>query len=195
MNRLSIAIALLAASAASARTPETPTDAIVYLKGGDVPPSTSQLATSQATFVFKRIGLRLIWRAGEPPTKDLATGLPVIRVAFTNRTPRNEHPGALAYATPFAGDSSLITVMYDRLKFAAVGRSGLEAALLAHVLAHEIGHILLRTDAHTDTGIMKARWFAEDFDAMLRKPLAFMPADVEIMHQHINMFRLRSAAN
>ena len=35
-------------------------------------------------------------------------------------------------------------------------------------MAHEIGHVLLRTDAHAETGLMKARRTNADFVAMSR---------------------------
>jgi hypothetical protein len=86
----------------------------------------------------------------------------------------------------------MITVMYNRLIFIAEGRRGLEASLLGHTLAHEIGHILQGTDAHTPTGIMKARWTMDDFAAMVANALTFMPLDAERMRERIAVFRSRS---
>jgi hypothetical protein len=36
------------------------------------------------------------------------------------------------------------------------------AVLLAHAIAHEIGHLLLRTKEHSPSGIMRARWSKND---------------------------------
>lgn len=79
---------------------------------------------------------------------------------------------ALAFALPFTDGTTAFTVMYNRIQFVA-GRSGREQAILAHVLAHEIGHVLQRTDRHVGTGVMKAYWNGHDHDAMEKKPLEF----------------------
>jgi hypothetical protein len=38
--------------------------------------------------------------------------------------------------------------------------------VLAYAIAHEIGHVLLPAPAHTDRGLMKAAWDADDFRRM-----------------------------
>jgi hypothetical protein len=38
--------------------------------------------------------------------------------------------------------------------------------VLAHAAAHEVGHLLLGTQAHTSEGLMKANWVRSDFMAM-----------------------------
>jgi len=47
--------------------------------------------------------------------------------------------------------------------------------LLASVIAHELGHLLLRSSQHGE-GIMKAHWDAGDFEAMKQNRLKFSPA-------------------
>jgi hypothetical protein len=45
--------------------------------------------------------------------------------------------------------------------------------LLAYVAAHEIGHQLLGSNAHTIAGLMKGNWYLEDFQAMPENRLQF----------------------
>src|SRR5262249_9037943 len=52
-----------------------------------------------------------------------------------------------------------------------------EPRLLAHVLAHEIGHVLQRNNAHSESGVMKAHWTADDLGSMARRPLEFSEVD------------------
>ena len=54
---------------------------------------------------------------------------------------------------------------------------------LAHVLVHEITHILQASDRHSDSGVMKARWIAQDYEAMARKPLRFTSEDLDLIHR------------
>jgi hypothetical protein len=57
--------------------------------------------------------------------------------------------------------------------------------LLAHVLAHEITHVLERTDRHSADGVMKAHWNLLDFTKMVWRPLPFAVEDVELIHRGI----------
>jgi hypothetical protein len=46
-------------------------------------------------------------------------------------------------------------------------------ALLSHVLAHEIAHVLQGVSRHSESGILKARWDREDFFLMQQHRLNF----------------------
>jgi hypothetical protein len=54
--------------------------------------------------------------------------------------------------------------------------------LLAHVLVHEITHILQGVTRHSAEGVMKAQWTQEDLSSMLRKSLEFTSLDVDLIH-------------
>jgi hypothetical protein len=54
--------------------------------------------------------------------------------------------------------------------------------VLAHVLAHEIAHILQGCSRHSVSGLMKARWNADDFTAISRNELRFAPEDIELIY-------------
>src|SRR5512134_3831467 len=56
----------------------------------------------------------------------------------------------------------LATVFVDRVELIA-GLSETDAALLlGRAIAHEIGHLLLGTNAHSVSGLMRAQWTAAD---------------------------------
>jgi hypothetical protein len=57
--------------------------------------------------------------------------------------------------------------------------------ILGNVMAHELGHLLLGSNSHTATGIMRARWQAEE----LRRPGSFNAEQAERMRG-----RLRGAS-
>jgi hypothetical protein len=58
-----------------------------------------------------------------------------------------------------------------------------KSVLLAHVLVHEITHILQGTEQHSGSGIMKAVWTHQDHLQMLTGALPFTPQDVEMIHR------------
>jgi hypothetical protein len=86
----------------------------------------------------------------------------------------------LASAAPFGGGARNVTIDYGRIRGVA-GRVAREQAILAHVVAHELGHILQGTDWHADTGIMKASWRQSDYEDMQRGPLAFTDEDIRLI--------------
>jgi len=73
-----------------------------------------------------------------------------------------------------------IVIFYDRVQQAA--HPDLIPCLLAHVLVHEITHILQGFSRHSDQGVMKASWDGSDYSAMAWKPLAFAREDIDLIH-------------
>src|SRR5690348_8534596 len=114
--------------------------------------------------MFAGIGLAIIWRNG---MGDCAAQ--EIHVDLRQGTPASLRPGALAYARPYEGTD--IRVFFDRISGNWEPR--MVPVILAHVLAHEITHILERIDRHSSCGIMKAHWDVQDYFQMRFKPLQF----------------------
>jgi hypothetical protein len=73
-------------------------------------------------------------------------------------------------------------VFYDRAQRAARDDIGL-AALLAHVMAHEIAHLLQGTIRHSESGILKANWSDTDCARMAYFPLKFTREDGILIHK------------
>ena len=139
--------------------------------GDGLAPAVESVALVQTAWMLEKAGVTVRWQQ-----RDCR-----IKIRFASGIPETSHPGALAYAEPFGEGVRRITVLYDRVRFVAERRPGLEPRLLAHVLVHEIGHVLMRTDAHSATGVMKARWTADDLDRMSRVPLGFAAFECELM--------------
>src|SRR5689334_17817861 len=94
-------------------------------------------ATDQATRMFAQIRVRLAWATQRPgaPEDGVEVQLRVI-----GDVPG--HADAMAFADPFS-PRPVITVLYDRILFATDRVPAIRASLLAHVLVHEIGHVLM----------------------------------------------------
>ena len=58
-------------------------------------------------------------------------------------------------------------------------------SLLAHVLVHEIVHILQGCTRHSDRGVMKAHWNGVDFAQMLWGELPIAQEDIDLVHAGI----------
>ncbi len=156
----------------------------VYVRGeARVPPGVEVSAMRRLQQILAQAGIQMAWRSGEPPATPDATL--AIRVEFKDATPARFHPGALGMTEPFAPGIPRITILYDRIQDATMGRPTLMNVVLAHVLAHEIGHALTRTDAHSDSGVMKAHWDSSDFDRMARGQLRYTDSERDSMERRI----------
>jgi hypothetical protein len=147
---------------------------------------TLYAATRIAGGIFGRAGVKLEWHEDRRFCQTLNSQ---IIINLSNQEPPDIMHGALAYALPYEGVH--IEVFYDRI--AKESDPAMRSALLAHVLAHEIAHLLEGTDHHSDRGIMKARWDSHDRLRMLIMPFAFEPRDVEMIHAGLNAREVRQA--
>ena len=122
--------------------------------------------------MFAGIDVQIDWRCRKCPADSIRISLRVV-------TPANVQPGALAYALPYEGKH--IVIFYDRVQTQV--EPSRVPALLAHVIAHEIGHILEGVNTHSRSGVMKARWSTDDYLDTAWKPLPFAPEDVFLIHR------------
>jgi hypothetical protein len=132
-------------------------------------------ATAIASKMYEAIGVTIDWRSGGRACN--AEG--VIHIGLTDDTPAKLMPGALAYALPYEGIN--IRVFVDRV-LNIVGERTLPY-LLAHVLVHEIGHILEGINRHSRSGVMTAHWTSKDYRVMEMGCLPFAEEDVTLIHQ------------
>lgn len=144
-------------------------------------PKDDFAAKKQVEQMFATAGVRIVWRDGAPSTTEIAEERPII-VHFVLHTSLSDHPGALAFALPFEGTH--LRVFYDRVR---LDDPRLTQAVLAHVLVHEITHLLEGIDRHSETGVMKAHWTPEDYREMIRRPLSFTPGDIELIHDGLKI--------
>ena len=134
---------------------------------------TLSRASSLVSKMYAAIGVEIDWRwPRNCPTV-------AIRVTMQGFSFPTEEPHSLAYAMPYQG--TRIVIFFDRVQQAVDPRR--VPALTAHVIAHEIGHILEGVIRHSASGVMKAHWDEDDFSEMAWKPLPFAPIDVALIHQ------------
>lgn len=128
-------------------------------------PAVTRSAQAIATSVFQKAGITVKWRR--------APG--ALHIELAARTPEERLPGALAVSYPYAREKR-ITIFLDRIRVLARGTDR-ESALLAYVLVHEMTHVIQRVDRHSDSGVMKAHWNAEDHAAIYERRLGFADED------------------
>jgi hypothetical protein len=81
----------------------------------------------------------------------------------------------------------------DRVELLSTGREASASAILGHVLAHEIGHVLLGTTKHSDSGLMKAWWTPDQIGGMRVIYQGFTSSEAEMVHRNVIGARLSAS--
>jgi hypothetical protein len=165
-------MAWMAGTEAQAARPQTKITVYVRDKAS-INPWVGVTAKTLARQMFAWIGISLEWGIGKPAAE--ASQLPIF-IDLVGNTPAKLRPGAMAYTQPCNGTH--ITVFYDR-----VVDSSNPGRVLAHVMVHEIGHVLQGVCRHADSGIMKAKWNIWDLHEILSfQTLQFTREDVDLIY-------------
>ena len=162
-----IVAAAVAATAMAGDQPKIQVCTSSTVQTGPDIPRAQQIAHT----IFEQAGVEIEWVSLK------ACGADAIRIKVQGNTPEGDHGKAYAYALPYEGHT--IVVLYDRI-VQGNGRSA-AARVLAHVLAHEIGHILEGVARHSETGTLKPTFTAKDRATMARENIGFAPEDVDLI--------------
>jgi hypothetical protein len=133
------------------------------------------------------VGLRPIGRVGTPaPTRSRVETLDCSRFEWPthlavrvvsrsgqtlSRTLTDEVFGVAFLSEE--GTGCYIDVFYDRVLGLNADWNVSPAEILGTVIAHELGHLLLGSNSHSDAGIMKARWEGGELGRLSRGNLWF----------------------
>ncbi len=134
-------------------------------------------AQTIASQIIAGAGVRIKWQLGAPRRSEREGAM---IIDLTSDTPKTLAPGALAYSQVFEGVH--IKVFWDRVQNTVNGGSRLRTSLLAHVMAHEIVHILEGINRHSETGLMKASWTRTEIEEMSVRSLSLAPEDIRLIH-------------
>ena len=177
-------------------TPLSPEVSISVHDYADVPTPLLAAAEDQAREIFRHAGLETVWRNCSPRLEKLEPG----SCYFSDTThltlkisphAMNAHVrdriDVLGTAYPDEkGTGYFAYVFYDRVQELAQRRR-LGHALLADVMAHEIGHLLLGSTSHTTSGIMCAHWNYEELRNVAEGTMSFIPAQSRIMRDRLSV--------
>src|SRR5437764_248285 len=134
-------------------------------------------AKAVATRIYMNIDVGLVWvkpavavsdrRAGREMrlVPDATAPLRIIIVAAGVTERVDADPKALGLA---AGDARqpghVAYVFYDRVRVLSARYEQHGGAILGHVMAHELGHLLLPYGTHSESGLMRLAWRREDLE-------------------------------
>jgi len=119
--------------------------------------TTLQKGQALAGEIFREAGVKVEWVEcpceGRPEAMTLVLRIIPKLFGSTLSKFRSDH---LGFAAVNEEGGELATVFYDRVE--SLGKGGDVSRLLGLAAAHELGHLLLGSKAHTDEGIMRPYW-------------------------------------
>ena len=108
-----------------------------------------------------------------------------MRAEILPHAPSGFSQQALGYALPCAERGMQVTIYADRVE--VVSRTNLAAfyRVLGHAIAHEVGHVLLRSGAHDTTGLMRGAWAKSDWQRAAVTIIPFTPGQAGCVRQEL----------
>lgn len=161
----------------------------------DVPIALLDAAENQAREIYRRAGIETVWlncspklEATEPASCYLSDSahltLKISPRAVTSQVRDRLDVLGLSYPDD-KGVGYFAYVFYDRVRDLSA-RQNLGSALLAGVMSHEIGHLLLGSNSHPLSGIMCAHWSYSQLRNVAEGVMSFLPSESEKMRNRLH---------
>src|SRR5262245_23270106 len=143
----------------AAGTPEPLTIHVVVLDEIGIPATRLHQAQEAARRIFERAGITLVWRPAQAPPPDSPVFTLVVKIVAKSIGETAKNRNVLGIA-PGSKDvrGKRAWLFYHRIHDWSQMLNLDVSQLLGHVMAHEMGHLLLPYGQHAVTGIMKDGW-------------------------------------
>jgi hypothetical protein len=157
-----------------------------------VPGDTLIRAEQQAKNAFSRAGLEITWLdciRGTPACNEIGGSNHLI-LRITPNVARSISDAAFGIA--FLGSDETgrnADVFWKRAQEIQENSKVDLALILGSVMAHEIGHLLLGSNAHAVSGIMRAHWEGSELRRISMGSLLFLPEQGKRMRARIDQQR------
>jgi len=184
-----VVFASLACCGAEQSKPEAQLTVRVY-NFAKVSRQTLQLAEETAAWIFRHSGIELQWVDCPISTTDnlkfpecAPTTDPLTASIRILPQPMSERFALPAAKFGVALPPDKVFVFFDRVEAATEDTGFSRPKVLAHVMAHELGHLLIQSEVHSITGIMTENLLSKD----CQRPgvLVFTPSQGEQMRAQL----------
>jgi hypothetical protein len=152
------------------------------INDANVPSDVLDGVRHEVAAIYARAGIAVVW---DDATTDVR---PVLRFAV------KIVPHSLGYgdAKPHVMGVALretrgaiVYVFSGRVEYFARVQRISNGTMLAHVIAHEIGHLMLPKGWHSQRGLMRGTWDRAQVDAAARGALTFTPDEVRTIREEL----------
>jgi hypothetical protein len=97
----------------------------------------------------------------------------------------NRPSTVLGMAVPLASRGLHVVVYDDHVRKVAAQRAKPYGLILPYVIAHEIGHVLLRSNSHVPVGMMASQWMDTEYALIAQGTLLFPRSQSSTMRASI----------
>jgi hypothetical protein len=185
----------LAVGISASGFPSPPHINVKIINKSEAPNEVIARAQQIVSKVFSVARIETRWQecpipAYEPSRQPECSDSPIVICVVINteaslRSARN----ALGVSLPSIGAGNRAGVFYSRIERVSddpvVSLGASVAEVLAYVMAHEIGHLLLNSKMHSNRGIMRGVWTLVEFGAMRKARLFFSAAEAGAMRRAV----------
>lgn len=169
---------------------------ISVLNRADVPVESLTAGEGEAQRIFRKAGLEITWRncSSQPAVRSETTACGPIGIGHlvaeilpqATEERLRFHLEILGTAVLHdQGNGFYCYLFYDRVERLARTRPVSNDRLLGHVLAHEIGHLLLGSNSHPLTGIMSGQWSGDGMRRVSEGTMFFSQREAMIMRERL----------
>ena len=167
---------------AVAQTADSPIVYVHIMDGADVPVDTLERAQIDATHVFQLSGITLVWVDANRCQVSCLT-VRIVTQAVSAKS-RNPHMLGVAPSTEEARGIN-VWIFYHRIRAYSADLGMQASQLLGHVMAHEMGHLLLPHGAHSVAGLMRAQWDGAQVRNAATGLLTFTPDQAALIRERL----------
>jgi len=154
--------------------------AVLVIDSAGILPSVLRQGEAEAARVFSMAGIEIDW-ANCPKASDVQHACPpaasskqfVLHIVSDGKTSTDSVFGEAFLGED--GSGKYCDVFYSRIQSARRDAGANVAEILGAVAAHELGHLLLGSRAHSHTGIMEPVWERESLRQIGMGTLLFTP--------------------
>jgi len=187
---LYLVVSMIAPAGVSAQTSDDSQVAVSVFNDAHVDRPTLESGLDRAAAVFRRSGIQLIWAECSQGLGKISRDCTVpsdgahlaLRILTRSLNLKSE-----VYGVAFLGEDGRGTqadVFFGEVANHAPTGANV-SNMLGHVIAHELGHLLLGSNSHATSGIMRSRWQAAELQSLAHGALFFTPDQVKLMQARL----------
>ena len=156
-----------------------------------IAPTMTELALNMATRVMIGGAIDVAWKNCD--MRDVCATVPVrefvIRLVRSRDDAADGRPFVLGEASIDVNEQAgaLATIYVDRVERMAALSEADTASLLGRAIAHELGHLLLATNAHSSSGLMRAQWTQGELRRNQSADWMLTPKDAEEIRRRLTI--------
>lgn len=161
---------------------------VAVYNDASVPAEALLRAEAKASVVYRRAGVEVHWLNSPGLKQELA-----VRII-----PRSRNLAGEIFGVAFLDSNGFgwqADIFYGNIVDLSATSSHNPAELLGCVMAHEIGHLLLGSNSHSPTGIMRLHWDDQQLHLASVGQLAFDRKEIRRIHERLELRERILASN